>query len=89
MFRFTIRDVLWLMVVVALACAWWLSHRSELAMRQQRDSASHRLAKLTNYLERNGVDVIVDEKRVGITRKGRGRVMFAALEELLSKLDNP
>jgi len=25
--RFTIRDVLWLMVVVALALGWWLDHR--------------------------------------------------------------
>jgi len=24
MFRFTIRDVLWLMVVVGLAIGWWL-----------------------------------------------------------------
>src|SRR4051794_3493168 len=24
MFRFTIRDVLWLMVVVGMGCAWWL-----------------------------------------------------------------
>jgi hypothetical protein len=24
MFRFTIRDVLWLMVVVGLACGWWM-----------------------------------------------------------------
>lgn len=28
MFRFTIRDVLWLMVVVGLACGWW-SARAE------------------------------------------------------------
>ena len=28
MFRFTIRDVLWLMVVVAMGVAWWLDHRS-------------------------------------------------------------
>ena len=28
MFRFTIRDVLWLTVVVALAVAWWVDHRS-------------------------------------------------------------
>lgn len=27
MFRFTIRDVLWLTVVVALVCAWWLDRR--------------------------------------------------------------
>ena len=26
MFRFTIRDVLWLMVVVGLACGWSLDH---------------------------------------------------------------
>ena len=27
MFRFTIRDVLWLTVVVALALGWWVDHR--------------------------------------------------------------
>jgi hypothetical protein len=26
MFRFTIRDLLWLMVVVAVACMWWVDH---------------------------------------------------------------
>ena len=26
MFRFTIRDVLWLMVVVAFGVGWWLDH---------------------------------------------------------------
>jgi hypothetical protein len=31
MFRFTIRDVLWLTVVVALLVAWWLEHRSQSA----------------------------------------------------------
>lgn len=28
MFRFTIRDVLWLTVVVAFGVAWWLEHRA-------------------------------------------------------------
>ena len=27
MFRFTIRDLLWLMVVVGMALGWWLDHR--------------------------------------------------------------
>ena len=27
MFRFTIRDVLWLTVVVAVLVAWWIDHR--------------------------------------------------------------
>jgi len=26
-FRFTTRDLLWLMVVVAIACGWWLESR--------------------------------------------------------------
>jgi hypothetical protein len=28
MFRFTIRDLLWLMVVVGLSCGWWRDHRT-------------------------------------------------------------
>jgi len=27
MFRFTIRDVLWLMVVVGILIAWWADHQ--------------------------------------------------------------
>jgi hypothetical protein len=27
MFRFTIRDMLWLTVVAALAVGWWIDHR--------------------------------------------------------------
>jgi len=27
MFRFSIRNVLWLMVLVGLGCGWWLEHR--------------------------------------------------------------
>lgn len=27
MFRFSIRDLLWLMVVVAMACGWWLERQ--------------------------------------------------------------
>lgn len=28
MFRFTIRDVLWLTIVAALAVGWWIDHRN-------------------------------------------------------------
>jgi hypothetical protein len=27
MFKFTIRDLLWLMLLVALAVGWWIEHR--------------------------------------------------------------
>ena len=35
MFRFTIRDVLWLTVVVALAVGWFLDSRTETARNQE------------------------------------------------------
>ena|SRR5581483_12304961 len=40
MFRFTIRDVLWLMVVVAMGMGWWLEyHRSPKRQLEFRASA--------------------------------------------------
>ena len=40
MFRFTIRDVLWLTVVVALAVGWWYEHNR--AAIQQRSAQKWR-----------------------------------------------
>jgi len=40
MFRFTIRDVLWLTVVVALAVAWWVD-RSQFVERNQSLAAKN------------------------------------------------
>jgi hypothetical protein len=34
MFKFTIRDLLWLTVVVSLVCAWWVDHHG---LQQDRD----------------------------------------------------
>jgi hypothetical protein len=39
MFRFTIRDVLWLMVVVGLSLALWAEHRHAGELRTQLKSA--------------------------------------------------
>lgn len=33
--RFTIRDLLWLMVVVGLLAAWWVEHSRQRALYQQ------------------------------------------------------
>ena len=46
MFRFTIRDLLWLTVVVALGVGWWVDRRVQ----------SARMTGLTDYVE-----VIEDE----------------------------
>ena len=61
MFRFTIRDALWLMVVVGLACGWWMD-RTAL-------DRWHRLrfGKLVRDAERSlmtvsGEKIIIDER---------------------------
>ncbi|HEY2411730.1 MAG TPA: hypothetical protein VGI40_05790 [Pirellulaceae bacterium] len=50
MFRFTIRDLLWLMVVVGLGVGWWTDHRK--SMRQiERLIELHPLAHEGLYYE--------------------------------------
>jgi high-affinity Fe2+/Pb2+ permease len=48
MFRFTIRDVLWLMVVVAMGCGWWFEDREWRQVNRglmQSNSSLHEAAK--------------------------------------------
>ena len=59
MFRFTIRDVLWLTVVVALVVGWWLdrarldSEREAVKAKQRElDAQFLRLVHLTDELHR-------------------------------------
>jgi len=33
--KFSIRDILWLTILVAVAVAWWLDHRASVRMQQQ------------------------------------------------------
>lgn len=52
LFRFTIRDVLWLMVVVAIALVWYLERGQHRATRQQ-------LQGVMDTLEAVGVEIEV------------------------------
>jgi hypothetical protein len=49
MFRFTIRDLVWLTVVVAVGAGWWVDHRN-----LAPDAELHRgqLKRLAEYVER-------------------------------------
>ena len=51
MFRFTIRDVLWLTVVVALAVGWWLEHRYQKAQLHTLDKEVRRLKQSPWYAD--------------------------------------
>jgi hypothetical protein len=51
MFRFTIRDVLWLTVVVALAFAWWMNRAQLMGMAEYRDSIVDQLTRHLHEVE--------------------------------------
>jgi hypothetical protein len=59
MFRFSIRDVLWLTIVVALAIAWWVERTRALKQIEQLTvslaAAETRLAEAEDLLEFEGV----------------------------------
>jgi hypothetical protein len=46
MFRFTIRDVLWLMVVVAMGVAWWRERTNAAHERAERIATQERVKVL-------------------------------------------
>ena len=55
MFRYTIRDVLWLAVVAALAVGWWIDHRRAKRMEFQYVDLSQRFTSLVEQLEARGI----------------------------------
>ena len=53
MFRFTIRDVLWLTALVALAVGWWLDHREVQRQGEARAAAIRSHAEALQAALRN------------------------------------
>ena len=51
MFRFTIRDVLWLTAVAAIALGWWLDHRRLSMLADQMRSFESLSIALTEELK--------------------------------------
>jgi hypothetical protein len=53
MFRFTIRDVLWLMVVVGMGCAFWIQLSQANRLRDERTLWKTRAIQLKGQVEGN------------------------------------
>jgi hypothetical protein len=54
MFRFTIRDVLWLMVVVALGAGWWHERSNAARERAARVATDKQVKMLRAQIKRIG-----------------------------------
>jgi hypothetical protein len=57
MFRFLIRDVLWLMVVVGLGVAWWRDHAALRESSINKIDAERKAEFLLGVLRQDGYDV--------------------------------
>jgi hypothetical protein len=66
MFRFTIRDVLWLTVVVALAVGWWIDHRKTKKLEAQYVDLSQRITSLVEQLEARVISTFIDPEGAGV-----------------------
>ena len=64
MFRFTIRDTLWLTVVVALGVGWWIDHRTQRAERLEAVAMRH---LVEHYLGQEGYKVSWTDENAVLT----------------------
>jgi hypothetical protein len=70
MFRFMIRDVLWLTVVVTLACGWWLNRSHLITTRQSAIAAQTKAESDTKEMQ-NAIRELYDALgRRGLTTAG-------------------
>jgi hypothetical protein len=82
MFRFTIRDVLWLTVVVAVGCGWWLEHRRA----EYRESKEVDELTRSNQLLFNDANEAMSDRAILV---GEIRELREKVAELRGKLGSP
>jgi hypothetical protein len=73
MFQFTIRDVLWLTVVVGLICWASLERRSRAVMEYRLEFSKAHLEALVNLIQAEGYQVEVQQSGVSITKGNETR----------------
>jgi type II/III secretion system protein len=87
--RFTIRDLLWLAVVVALAVAWWLDHRQSLRIYPVKSvSASEVVMVLSPALtaDDKSIHIAIDERTNSIAVLATAN-QHVAIAKLIGDLD--
>ena len=89
--RFSIRDILWLTILVAVAVTWWLEHRASVRMqaqlRQQARQVRRELFNVHRARAQANIAAVHEWVRV-LTEQVRAAELEAALSGQ-EKLANP
>lgn len=56
MFKFSLRDLFWLILVVAMGCGWWLEAAQNGVLQIELNAANDRVLKWKQWLENRGLD---------------------------------
>jgi len=67
MFRFTIRDVLWLTVVVALGIALWIDRNRMAALRVERDQKAMQYERLEHAAHNVGWEPVWNDRQDNVS----------------------
>ena len=81
MLRFTIRDVLWLTVVVALGLAWWIDRRALWQSDLEKTDAERKVDFLLTVLRQDGYDVEAPQGSKGSISVPSHHQVTAEMEE--------
>src|SRR5262245_13891650 len=77
MFRFTIRDVLWLTVVAAVLCGWWLATRDRKDLLEKLSGPENKIRALESKIR----DL---ENAANSQKQARDSIVIALAEELVT-----
>jgi len=74
MFRFTIRDVLWLTVVIGLAVGWWIN-RTHAAKQEQE--WINRFNPLTDAVRMEGWEIVWSHTQLTLENRNGDTIMVS------------
>ena len=68
--KFSIRDLLLVTVIVAMAVGWWVDHRRQTALLQSKSFEAAYFKSLRSIMEHDGYKVITNDDGMGVYRPG-------------------